>query len=159
MPMLLALGMLVAYSGCGEKEANKDKQTAPALEGKQQRSLVDFIKGSKLANFPSRTIGDAFESYRHLTGKDWRLEQHKTGQFTVGFLGWFDQKAIGDSDRKNGITAKGLDVQFVVERDGKWYLFMMSTIEKGSGGTMRRVPIADTATVLKKIYADEKIEL
>lgn len=121
--------------------------------------LVGFIKKQKLVNFQSVTIGNAFESYKHMTKKEWKLEPLKSGHFTVDFIGWFDPGTLSDKDSKDGVIGRGLDVKFVINSDGSFYLFMISMIEAKSDGKEYRHQLNDSAGILDSIYANKKISL
>jgi hypothetical protein len=136
-----------------DKEQGKPEATEPS-----SGALVDFIKKSKLVNFPSSTIGNAFDYYKYLNNKDWRMKQEGTN-FTVSFLGWFGPDALKEEDRKSGVSARGLEVMFVVNPDGSFYLFMVSKIESGSDGKMKRYQLQNSDGILASIYANKKVEL
>jgi len=82
------------------------------------------------------------------------MHQVKAGYFTVIFSGWLDQaKALPE-----GVVGRGLEVVFVVNPDGSFYLFMMSALESRADG-VHRIQLPDTAAVLNDIYANKKIVL
>jgi hypothetical protein len=115
------------------------------------------IKNGKLANFQSITIGNAFDSYMYLTKKEWKQTSLKSGHITVEFIGWFEPGTLNDKDMKNGITGRGLEVMFVVNPDGSYYVFMVSMLEAKSDGNVDRHQLNDIAGILAKIYANTKI--
>ncbi len=121
--------------------------------------LISFIKKQKLANFQSATIGNAFDSYRYLTKKEWKGEFLKSGHFTADFIGWFEKETLSDKDRRDGVTDKALEVKFVIDPSGTFYLFMISVLEVRSDGKIYRSQLSNTAAVLNNIYANRKIDL
>ncbi len=156
--LALLLGAIVLGPGCSKEDtAGPEKQqngaTAP------NAGLVHFVKNNKLGNFPSRTIGDAFDSYSYLTNKTWSTEQVKGGYFTVHFSGWLEPGARGKKALPEGVTGRGLEVIFVVNLDGSFYLFMMSAFESRADGRIYRNQLPDNGAVLNNIYANKKIEL
>lgn len=151
----LFLSMMVAvaliFCGCAKEE----KETAD--KGKQEVGLVDFIKKQKLANFQSNTIGNAFDSYRYLSKKEWRDPQLVSGHYTVDFVGWFEPATVKDEDVKHGVTGRGLEIKFVVNPDGSFYVFMVSTLESKSDGNVYKSQRSDVAGILASIYENKKI--
>ena len=121
-------------------------------------SMIDFIKNEKLANFPSTLIGNAFDSYKHAKQKSWNKTLYPGGQIAVDFIGWFGPGALSDKDIKDGITDKGIDVTFVVETNGSFYVFMVTRLETRSEGKIQRFPLNDINGILEKIYANKKID-
>ncbi len=160
--LLLALGVILLVSACTKEAANtSDKRNTERPGGTETASisLVDVIKKQKLANYQSTTIGNAFDSYRYLTKKEWKAESLKSRHFTVDFSGWFEHPTLNEEDLKDGITARGLEVKFVVEPDGSFYVLMVSKIESRSDGKMYRYQLQDGTGILASIYANRKIEL
>jgi glycine dehydrogenase subunit 1 len=65
--------------------------------------------------------------------------------------------ALTDKDVRNGITGRGLEVIFVVNPDGSYYVFMVSMLEAKSDGNVDRHQLNDIAGILANIYANTKI--
>lgn len=161
------IGVTVFVGACAKEGTNgpdkqPDKQNIEKPEQskgveKANDGLVNAIKNGKLANFQSTTIGNAFDAYRYLTKKEWKAEQQKSGPFTVDFIGWFEPGSLNDKDVKDGITARGLEVKFVVEPNGSFYVFMVSMLEIKSDGKAYRNQLTDSAGILANIYANKKI--
>ncbi len=124
-----------------------------------EAGLVAFIKKQKLVKFQSDTIGNAFDSYRYLMKKEWKETALKSRHITVDFTGWLELSALNDSDRKEGITGRGLEVKFVIEPNGSYYVFMISKIESRSDGKVSRYQQDDIAGILSRIYANKEIRL
>jgi len=121
--------------------------------------LINVIKDGKLANFKSATIGSAFDSYKYLTKKDWQAAPLKSGHITVDFTGWFEPNTLNDRDVKDGVTARGLNIKFVIEPNGSYYVFMVSKLESKSDGKIYSSELQDSAGILASIYANKKISL
>jgi len=119
--------------------------------------IVEILKNRKLANYPSVTIGNAFDSYKFLVKKEWKLETRKSGQFTVEFTGLLEPNTLNDNDRKDGVTSKGIIVTFIIEPNGSFYVFMVSKIESRSDGNVYRNQVNDIAGILADIYANRKL--
>jgi len=88
------------FTGSCAKAPDKEQADKSGKPGETEPSsggLVDFIKKSKLVNFQSSTIGNAFDSYKYLNNKDWKIKQEGTN-FTVSFLGWFGPDALKEED-------------------------------------------------------------
>ena len=60
----LVLGSIVLGPACS-KEQGADREKKQGEAQTETAGLVPFVKNNKLSNFPSRTIGDAFDSYRY----------------------------------------------------------------------------------------------
>lgn len=121
--------------------------------------LVDVIKNGKLVNFQSTTIGKAFDSYRYLTKKEWKASVLPSRHITVEFIGWLEPNTLSEQESKDGVKGKGINVKFVIEPNGSYYLFMVSKIETKSDGKVNGDELKDSAGILSSIYANKKISL
>ena len=119
--------------------------------------MVTALKKNKLADFQGATIGEAFDSYRYLKQKEWKSEELKSGQSVVDYTGWFEARTLNDQAVKAGVAGRGLDVKFVIEASGKYYVLMISMLETRSDGTTSRYRIDNTAGILGKIYDNQEI--
>lgn len=161
----LVIGLIVIAGACEKKGADRsEKQNveSPGPKGQSETvysGLVDFIRKQKLVNYPSATIGKAFDAYNHVTTKEWKETSLKNGRATVDFTGWFEPAVLSNADRKDGVSGIGIDVTFMVEPDGSFYVFLISTIEYGLDGNVHRTQSLDTTGVLDKIYANIKLGL
>ncbi len=144
----------------GVKRADKQNVEKPRQSNGAEApnaGLVNVIKNGKLVNYQSTTIGNAFDSYKYLTKKEWKTESLKSRHFTVEFIGWFEPDILNEKDIKDGVTGRGLDVKFVINPDGSYYVFMVSKIESKSDGKVYGYELQDSTGILANIYANKKI--
>ncbi len=152
----LAFGVGACKQGVTDSP-DKQKVEEQAADAPNE-GLIGVIKKGKLDNYQSTTIGNAFESYKYLINKDWKMKQEGM-HFTVRFLGWVEPGLLNEEDKKRGVTGKGLEVVFVVNPDGSYYVFMASRLETRSDGKIYTALMNDMAGVLSSIYANKKISL
>lgn len=165
----LLFGVLIFVSVCAgactkDETDSSNKKNVVTSEQKSgaeasNNGLIEFIKKQKLVNYPSSTIGNAFDSYKYLLKKEWKLEAQNNGKFTVEFIGLLEPKTLNDNEGKDLVTSKGIIVTFVVEPNGSFYVFMVSTFESHSNGNVSRSQVKDIAGVLADIYANRKINV
>lgn len=167
----MTIGVFVFAAACTKEGVDSsDKKivenSAQSAEAKTPNAgLVDAIKKGKLANYQSKTIGKAFDSYKYLTKKEWTAKSLKSKHITVDFIGWFepnawfDPNSLTDKDIKDGITGRGINVKFVIEPTGLYYVFMVSKIESKSDGKVYGYELRDNTGILASIYANKKIKL
>ena len=158
--------VVIVFSGACTKESPKvhDKQNAEKSAQssgaeKENDGLVNAIKKGQLVNYQSTTIGNAFDSYKYLTKKEWKSESLKNQYITVDFIGWFESDTLNENDIKAGVTGKGLDVKFVINPDGTYYVIMVSKLEAKSDGKIYGEELKNITDILAKIYANKKISL
>lgn len=157
----LMIGVSLIFGACAKESTNSaDKRNVekPGAET-ANAGLVNAIKNGKLANHQSTTIGNAFDSYKYLTKKEWKGASLQSGHFTVDFTGWFEPGTVSDNDIKGGVTGSGINVKFVINPDGSYYVFMVSKIESRSDGKVYGDELQDSAGILASIYANKKIGL
>jgi hypothetical protein len=145
--------------GPEKKEKQKNDISMHTSDTNGDVGFVPVLKKQKLANYPSDTIGNAFDSYVHLVKKEWKEKPVATGQISIDFVGWLASGTLNDDDVKSGVTAKGIDVTFVVEPNGTYYVLMISKLEAKSDGTVYSAPYNDISRILKSIYSNKKINL
>jgi hypothetical protein len=145
------IAVAVVVWACAKEEKDTTDKGTPDV------GLVDFIKKQKLADFQATTIGNAFESYRYLTKKEWKEPELVSGHYTVDFVGWFEPAALNSEDTRNGVTGKGLEIKFVVNPDGSFYVFMVSMLEAKSDGNVYRHQQTDGTGILANVYANKRI--
>lgn len=149
--------MVCLAGGACKKETDKPKESIP--EGRVLNGMVDVLKNNKFAGHESATIGGAFESYKFLSDKKWTEKALPGGAVQIDFTGWFDAKALNNQDVRDGIKIKGLEVKFVVENNGSYYVLMITSLVVRSDGSVYRSILSDTAGILKNIYSNREIVL
>lgn len=156
------IGVMVLVGACTKEGADKQNVEKPAQQSgadTPNAGLVNAIKNGKLANFKTVTIGSAFDAYKYLTKKEWKAETLKSRHVTVDFTGWFEPGTLNDKDKQDGITSKGLNVKFVIEPNGSYYVFMVTKLEAKSDGKIYGTELQDSAGIIASIYANKKISL
>lgn len=154
--VLIIIMSAALFAGACTHKPTGAKGNAPVEAAAPQWSVAGVIKGLKLAKFESMTIGNAFDSYKYLKKKEWTWASLKGGEFTVDFIGWAEPTG---EEIKAGLKAKGIDVKFVIEPDGAYYVLMILKLQTGPDGKVSSSPLADTMGILAKIYANDKIDL
>lgn len=150
----LVIALSLAISACSNARDEKPQDT-----GISDNGLIGVIKKGSLVDFRSPTIGEAFDAYEYLIDKEWRATPLKSGHVTVDFTGWFRDFELNDIDKKSGVKKKGLEVVFVIEPSGAYYVFMVSVQELMVDGGIRKLQYPDIKGILTKIYANERIVL
>ena len=162
--LTVIISLLVFVGACSRKGADsspeqKSVHGAADSGGKERVGYIPVIRDHKLAQYQSATIGDAFDSYRYFEKKEWKERTAADGNTYIDFIGWFDAKTLNENASKDGVTARGIDVMFVIEPNGSYYVFMVSKIERRSDGKEYSDQIQDSAGILASIYANKKISL
>lgn len=151
---ILILLISLTIIACSRAADEKSKQEEVTPNGP-----IDVIKKGSLVDFRSPTIGEAFDAYKYLTDKEWGATVLKSGHVTVDFTGWFRASELNNDDKTNGVKKKGLEVKFVIEPNGAYYVFMISRLELMSDGNVRKFEYPDINSILAKIYTNERIEI
>jgi hypothetical protein len=90
-----------------------------------------------------------------LTKKEWKAAVLQSRHVTVDFTGWVERETLSDKDIRDGITGRALEIKFVIEPNGSFYVFMVSKIESKSDGKVYRFQSDDIAGILDNIYANK----
>jgi hypothetical protein len=136
----------------------EQKQAQPVNKADSDKvGIVAAIKGRKLTDFKTLTIGEAFDNYPYFDKRKWKESRTDNGKIYVDFWGWFKDSALDAASKKNGVVARGVEVKFVINPDGDFYLAMISRTETSADGTEHDYPIDDKQGILKAIYANKEI--
>lgn len=165
--LVLVLGAfsLTDMADAAHGDVSRSRPEAPSFHGGGKapsgppKGMEDVIKDATLPAYKNIKIGEAFERYRHFRGKSWRVTRAGAGKSYVDFTGsapsgFFDVKA-----RRQGVSAKGVEVKFVIYPSGEYGVSMVSRVEVKYDGRINRSPIADASSVLDAIYNNRKIDL
>ncbi|WP_145017505.1 hypothetical protein [Geobacter argillaceus] len=135
-------------------ENQVDKSNAKGITGS---GIADALKDKTLAGYESTTIGTAFDSYKYFTKKEWKETSAQNGKIYIDFIGWVGTNALDAVSIKDGVSARGIDVKFVINPDGSFFVGMVSKIDAKTDGTFYSYPLEDSAGLLTKIYANKEI--
>ena len=135
-----------------ERQAQRDKTSSPPKEG-----FVEVVKGIKLPGYTTSNIGAAFNNYRYFGSRKWRETRFPDGKIYVDFWGWFNASKFDVALINNGITARGVEVKFVIYPDGAFRVAMISKIESRVGGKISAYPLEDKKSIMDAIYANKEI--
>lgn len=174
---MFSLALVLAVSSCvaacskdggdntrkqsGESQLHKkaDERQTPSKSMQHTSSgLASALKNKTLAKYPHATIGAAFDGYTYFTRKEWNEVHTSNGKIYIDFIGWLDAASVDAAAAKEGVTGRALDVKFVIEPDGSFFVAMVSRIEKKSDGKSYDYPLEDSAALLAKIYANKEIK-
>ncbi|WP_088536437.1 hypothetical protein [Geobacter sp. DSM 9736] len=160
MFILVFAALQVGACSRNESETLTNKKGTPAFHGVNDTSagssqgFVAIIKGATLADYRTATIGKATDDYRYFTRREWSETRSENGKVYVDFSGWFDGKRV-----INGLAADGVEVKFVIEPTGEFYVAMVSGLQGNAGAGITRHPLAQIKPVLESIYSNKPITL
>lgn len=150
----LLIALIIALGACTREEARKpDERNVP------NAGLINVIKNGKLMHYPQTTIGTAFDSYRYLARKEWKAERQVSGIVMVYFTGWFKSDLVDEKARREGVSERGLEVTFVINSDGSYYLLAIAALDAAADGTRKRRELTDAAAVIEQIYGNRQVVL
>lgn len=138
--------------GCIKETQEPAKASPKKVE--QVQGFVGIVIGSKLPQNNKKTIGAAFDEYKHFAAREWKESRNADGKSYVDFRGYFPQVKSG----RDGVVREGLEVKFVVNMQGDLYVGMVSRIEVTSDGRMTLYPLGDGNRIMDLIYANEEIK-
>lgn len=162
--VLIAVGVMAgacsregAKGADGKKaglQVHADKAAAPPTE---LQGMVGAVKKQTLLNYTSKTIGEAFDAYRHLNRKEWKESASPDGKLFVDFSGWVKAGLLDAVFKKSEIKERGLHIRFVVQPDGAFYVGMISKIEVGADGGKTESSLGDQKSILDAIYTNRQL--
>jgi hypothetical protein len=117
--------------------------------------LAKAIKNVKLSNYQSKTFGEAVDSYRYFSKKEWKETYSTNGKVYVDFTGWLKNSPFDTS----AVSARGIGIKFLVKADGSYAVVMVSKVEIKTDGNFYSEPLPDISAILNKLYGNIEIKL
>jgi len=121
--------------------------------------VLKSLKKNHLDISSTKTIGDAFDSYKYAIKSEWRETPTNGGSYYIDYICWFHVSPVSYASLKEGIVKRGLEIKFVVHEDGETFIAMGSRIDIKSDGMLYTTPLE--APELKKnvtaIYENREI--
>lgn len=103
-------------------------------------SVLQSLKNNHLNVSSTKTIGEVFDAYKYAIKKEWRETPTKSGPYYIDYICWFQSPASSVAF-KEGVVKRGLDIKFVVQKDGETYISMASRIDIKSDGKVYTTPL------------------
>jgi hypothetical protein len=125
----------------------------------KKNGTIETLKGARLADYPARNIGDAFEGYTYFTSREWKETRTPNMKIYVDFYGMRRAKLLSLNSKTNETYSHGINVKFVINPDGKFYVAMVSKVDIMSDGKMYVEPIEEKKQVLDAIYNNNELNL
>lgn len=158
--MLVAIFSMSAFAAEGAPSPQKQPANITAHgNGKEssKTTMVDLLKKQKLANYPTLTIGNAFDNYRYISKINWKELPDTNGKIYIHFSGDIKKKWFGLDKSWDDVGFRQLEVKFVVTPNGDYGVVMASRIDYKKLGGVEKVPIADLKGLLDSIYTNKEI--
>jgi len=114
--------------------------------------FVNALKKNHLDASPTKTIGEAFDSYKYAIKNEWRETATKGGPYYIDYICWFHVNPISYDALKEGVMKRGLEIKFAVHEDGETYITMVSRIDIKSDGMLYSTPL-EPPEIKKKVAA------
>lgn len=127
----------------------------PSVPGTES-GLANSLKKSKLARFPSKTIGEAINDYRYFNKREWRETASDGGKYYVDFIGWLKPEKYNVLSMFRDST-QGVGIKFLVYPDGRYAAVMASRVEIKTDEKTYSYPLENLDEILNKLYANKKI--
>ena len=159
------LGLVACTERGSELPANKQTslEEIPSVHGGGSGKkavpvgLDEVIKNRTLPDFPSMTIGQAFQEYGFFTKQEWSQTRTANDTFYIDCFGWFDTKTLSLESIKNGIAKQGVGFKFMIAQSGTFGLVMVSRLEAKTDGKIYSYPLEDARSYIAKIYEKKEI--
>lgn len=122
------------------------------------KEIVAVLKKARLSVDAKKTIGEAFDSYDHVSKKEWRGTLGANSAY-IDFICRIDVSPFSAANLKDDIVMRFLDVKFAIHEGRQAYVTMVSRTDlkkDGSQSTVHYEPV-DREKIIKAIYANQEI--
>jgi len=110
------------------------------------------LKNNHLEVSSTKTIGAAFDAYKHATKKEWRETATENGPYYIDYICWVKVSPVSSAALKEGVVKRALEIKFVIHRDGETYITMASRVDIKSDGMLYTTPL-DPPEIKKNVTA------
>lgn len=169
--LVVTCALAVNFMACSKDVEVKAEKTEPAQKklfheqvdpktpSVPSTPFADALKKKKLNANSSKTIGEAFDSYKFVTSKEWRDTESKDNRVYVDYLCQLDVSKLSSASVKDGVVKRNLEIKFVIHENGEAYIAMATRTEIKSDGKTYTTPIkvADIPKIVTSIYENREI--
>ncbi|MDD2899693.1 MAG: hypothetical protein PHI31_13390 [Desulfuromonadaceae bacterium] len=113
---------------------------------------IEALKKNHLEVSATKTIGEAFDSYKYAEEKKWLETPSENGPHYIDYVCWFHISPVSSAALQEGVVKRGVEIKFVVRGDGETYIAMVSRIDITSDG-MRHTTVIDPSQIKKIVTA------
>lgn len=127
---------------------------------KRPHTLVAALKKNHLAPSTTKTIGEAFDSYKYARRIEWKATPPvNDGPSYVDYICWFHVKPVSVLALKEGVKERGLEIKFSILKDGETYIAMARRLDVKSDGKLYATPILplDIKKIVTSLYENREI--
>jgi len=117
------------------------------------------LKKNHLEASATKTIGEAFDNYKHALKKEWRETPSETGSYFIDYICWLDVSPVSLVAVKEGVVKRALDIKFAIGSNGETYIGSVSRIDIKSDGMVYTTVVepADIKKIVTAIYENREI--
>jgi hypothetical protein len=121
--------------------------------------VLESLKNNHLEVSSTKTIGEAFDSYKYSINKEWRETPTDSGPYYIDYIGWFHVSPVSSVALREGVIKRGMEIKFAVHEDGETYIAMASRVDIKSDGMRYTTPLepAEIKKTVTAIYENREI--
>jgi len=121
--------------------------------------ILQSLKNNHLEVSSTKTIGEAFDTYKYAMKKEWRETPTKSGPYYIDYICWFNISPVSVAALKEGVVRRGMEIKFAVHEDGETYIAMASRIDIKSDGMRYTTPVdpPEIKKFVTAIYQNQEI--
>lgn len=122
--------------------------------------MLMSLKANHLAESKTKTIGEAFDSYKHAKVKEWKETPSTNGSpYFIDYICWFPAKPVSVAALKDEAKLRGLEIKFAIREDGETYITMARRLDVKGDGTINATPLlqAEINKTVTAIYENREI--
>lgn len=97
--------------------------------------------------------------YNKVASREWQEVPGKDGKYFVDYICWLNESAVSPARKQEGIIKIGLDVKFVVQNNGDFFVAMVSRLQMRADGQALAEPFepAVIKRVMDAIYSEKEL--
>jgi len=117
------------------------------------------LKNNHLEVSSTKTIGEAFDAYKHVLKKEWKETATVGGTYFIDYICELNVSPISFVSLKEGVMKRSLDIKFAIREDGTTFISMASLIDIKSDGMIYTTVIdpVDIKKIVTAIYENREI--
>lgn len=139
---IIALSIVACTNGNKEKSPGASAPQKMKFHGEMKTTsspvdgtpVLKSLKDNHLEVSSTKTIGEAFDSYKYATKKEWRETAVANGPYYIDYICWLDISPVSSVALKTGIVKRAMEIKFAVREDGETYISLVTLTDTKTDG-------------------------
>jgi hypothetical protein len=146
------------FHGTEKKPFHGDKTSVSAVPSSP---VLESLKNNHLEVSSTKTIGQAFDSYKYAVKKEWRETPPTKNNSTyyIDYICWTQVRPFSFLTLMKGVKERGLEIKFAIRADGETSIALARRLDIKRDGKLHATPLLppEIKKAVTAIYENREI--